>query len=97
MKTCNASVSSTSLGTSHAVLLSQIGGAEPAPPPRTGRWQLTAYARYPGQAGGTAESGRTDYVPVITEASAITKWQGVTGGFYYLTQDGKLHYLTAAQ
>jgi tetratricopeptide (TPR) repeat protein len=92
------------LGTNHAVLLSQLGGnaggnAEPAPRAAGagGKWQLTAYARYPGQAGGTAESGRTDYVPAINEASAITKWQGVAGGFYYLTQDGKLHYLTAAR
>jgi outer membrane protein assembly factor BamB len=87
------------LGTNHAVLLSQLGGeAAAAGGPRAGsKWQLTAYARYPGQAGGTAESGRTDYVPAVTESSAITNWQGVTGGFYYLTEDHKLHYLTAAQ
>jgi outer membrane protein assembly factor BamB len=97
------------IGKDHAVTLSQLGPGEngdgdvappaaaPAQPrkPRPSKWQLTAYARYPGQAGGTAESGRTDYVPVITESAAITQWQGVTGGFYYLTQDGKLHYLTA--
>jgi hypothetical protein len=99
------------IGKDHAVTLSQLGPGEngdgdvappaaaPAQPrkPRPSKWQLTAYARYPGQAGGTAESGRTDYVPVITESAAITQWQGVTGGFYYLTQDGKLHYLTAVQ
>jgi hypothetical protein len=92
-----ATVRDMFLGKSHAVLFTQLD-ASPVPPAaparRNWRYQLNAIARYPGHPGGTAESGKTDYIPVLSEAAAITQWQPVDGGFYYRTDDNKLHYLT---
>jgi outer membrane protein assembly factor BamB/tetratricopeptide (TPR) repeat protein len=78
-------------GQQHLVLLSQPG----APERRKGVYQLLGFARYPGNPPDPAESGRLDYEPTINEQQPITAWQGVEGGFYYLTGDGKLHYLAA--
>jgi hypothetical protein len=82
-------------GQKHVVLLSQPG----APTPRKGHYQLLAYGRYSGKAGDTAESGRIDYEPSIVagDQSPIIQWQGVEGGFYYVTGDGKMHFLAAQQ
>ena len=78
-------------GQKHVVLLSRPG----VPTPRKGHYQLLAYARYAGKPGDTAESGRIDYEPMLVEKEPVTAWQGVEGGFYYLTGDEKLHFLAA--
>jgi outer membrane protein assembly factor BamB len=78
-------------GKNHVVLLSEPG----LPQPRRGEYQLLAFGRYPPKSGGTAESGRLDYDPRIIEKEPITQWQAAQGGFYYLTADGKLHFLKA--
>jgi hypothetical protein len=80
-------------GQNHVVVISQPGLSEP----RKGEYHLQAFARYPGTPGDTAESGRVDYVMSVREPEAVTHWQGVAGGFYYLTADGKLHFVTAAK
>ena len=85
-------VSDALFGKNHVVLLSQPGLAQP----RKNHHMLLAYGRYPGKPGDTAESGRIDYEPTIVEPREVKAWQGVEGGFYYLTADGKLHFLTAA-
>lgn len=79
-------------GQDYVVLLSQPGATQP----RKGEQQLLAYRRASGRPGGTAESGYGDYTIKVREAEPVTHWQGVNGGFYYLTGDGKLHFLTAA-
>ena len=80
-------------GIAHVVLLSQPGLTQQS----RSRFQLLAYGRYPGKPGDTAESGRIDYESPIVEEQPITSWQGVEGGFYYLTADGKLHFLASSQ
>lgn len=92
-------------GKNHALLVTQLDAAPPVPGAaaapaaanRKTRYQINACARYPKAAGSTEESGKTDYIPAVNEASPITGWQGVDGGLYYLTQDAKLHFLTAAK
>jgi hypothetical protein len=84
-------VSEAFFGQNHVVLLSQPG----VPQPRKGVYQLLGFARYPGNPPDPAESGRLDYEPTVLEQQPVTAWQGVTGGFYYLTGDGKLHFLAA--
>lgn len=78
-------------GQNHVMLLSQPGW----PQPRKDEHQLLSFRRTPGSPGGTAESGRGDYAMKILETKPVTHWQGVNGGFYYLTADGKLHFLAA--
>jgi outer membrane protein assembly factor BamB len=81
-------------GQKHVVLRSEqppiLGRAKP-------RQTLMAYGRYSGKPNDTAESGRIDYESPIVEDRSITQWQGVEGGFYYLTEDNKLHFLASAQ
>lgn len=79
-------------GQKHVVLLSQPG----VPQPREGEYQLLTFGRYPSRPGETAESGRGDYIISVSENAPATHWQGVNGGFYYVS-DGKLHFLTAAK
>jgi outer membrane protein assembly factor BamB len=79
-------------GKNHVVLLSEPGLPDTG---KKDRQMLLAYARYPGKAGDTAESGRIDYEPSFVEPHSIKQWQGVEGGFYYVSGDSKLHFVSA--
>ena len=39
------------------------------------------------------ESGLNEFSVPLTDPSGIKGWQAVDGGMYYLTGDGKLHFL----
>ncbi len=82
------------IGQKFVVLLNQptSGIAVPAANIATS-YRLPTYGRYPSREGSTAESGRLDYLPLVEDASGITTWQAVEGGFYYLAGDHNLHML----
>jgi hypothetical protein len=65
------------------------------PNPNTARLHCFSRARVDPK--GDRESGRLDQVPTITDPAGISEFQGVDGGFYYLTGDHKLHFLKGAR
>jgi outer membrane protein assembly factor BamB len=61
------------------------------------KYVIRAIGLYPASPTTTEESGRTDVVHPVTDPGLLTgDWQGVDGGFYYLTADHKLHMLMGA-
>jgi hypothetical protein len=69
--------------------LAQRPGANPNPT----RVRLHCYSRATDTGGSGHEMGKMDDYPYVRDDSGISEFQGVNGGFYYLTGDKKLHYL----
>jgi outer membrane protein assembly factor BamB len=61
------------------------------PNPNTAR--LHCFSRAKVDKNADRESGRLDHISSISDPAGISEFQGVDGGFYYLTGDRKLHYL----
>jgi hypothetical protein len=59
--------------------------------------RLHCYTRAAVEPGSDRESGRIGHYPYVRDDSGITEFQGVDGGFYYLTGDQKLHFLKGAR
>jgi hypothetical protein len=59
--------------------------------------RLDCYTRAPVEGTLDRESGRIGHNPTIRDEAGITDFQGVDGGFYYLTGDKKLHFLKGAR
>lgn len=61
--------------------------------------RLSAFSRATLPESGDRESGVWDYIHWLDYASPLTpdQWQAVEGGFYFRTDDGKLHFLRGAR
>jgi outer membrane protein assembly factor BamB len=79
------------IGQDHLVLLDRIV-QRPGVNVNPKRVQVHCYSRAV-DAGSGKEKGLIDDFPFIRDDSGISEFQGVNGGFYYLTGDKKLHYL----
>ena len=81
------------IGRNHLVILGDTGKKVNAG--KVAGYRLYAYARY-SKENESEESGATMYIYLRTDPSGILSWQAVEGGFYYLSADGKLHFLKGA-
>jgi hypothetical protein len=73
------------------------GGGGPARPANqpTVSIRLEAFSRAVGEKG--SESGAFEHDVEIADPSGIQRWQVVDGGFYYLGNDQRLHFLKGAR
>lgn len=96
------------IGQDYLVLLDQLSAPVNPNPANAGAggagarqgYRLLAHSRAPTkrQDGSVVESGRLDYVPIITSPAGISsEWQGVNGGFYYRTLDRTVRFARGAQ
>ncbi len=84
----------------HLVLLDQPAGARRVANGDPTQIRLLAFSRRPAHENdpNSAESGRLDYDDTLTDPAGIQpdSWQACDGGFYYATDDGKVHMLRGA-
>jgi hypothetical protein len=77
------------LGKDEAILLDERNDRGPAGSPNVG---IIAFSRAK-VAGKSHESEKMDYDVSVRSSSGITDWLAADGGIYYLSKDGKLHFL----
>jgi len=86
------------IGTDYVVAVDSLSGQRVVDGRAAKTYRLNVYSRklLMSEDGTTTESGARQFCPEVVEPSGISKFQGVDGGFYYLTGDKRLVFLKGA-